>query len=845
MLITTSLNQPKCLILFPHQGWNLTYHGNPVFISSYDYPYYINDYISESVKRRSTTCNFQISYNPIKRLFEILPANFEIKLMLSLRAASLMLFLLKKANILPQQIFLFESSDQLTLSISSMLLKTNNSFDKVFPSLADKPEKLLEEFSLIYDGIAVTIDHPSIKKIQREKGLDTIINDMIKNNYSTDGAQHIHVILSETSSYYKDSEKILHLHLSQILPKLGFHELPQIMNDFDCTILQLIMNDIETENNLIDFINKIMSSSAFKQKDHISIERRNTYISIVNGTKLLRRLYEEVIDKEFIDNLNSFFMSIDMSGNAQEYDIVNMFSEALDSAINNHSFEFLFIKETTNVDNITNNVILHDQDFIYVSSVFIDEFILPILKGDVTHRQLIRALDTSNMIKKSDHFCQRINTHNANGNLKVIYRYAINKSILNQNKLQEINITEHKEFYLESIDLPNKYFLPLIVDKFSNRYVVRLLESGSKANNHILITGESGQGKSFLMLKIAAHLAEMGEKVIFLDSSGSETLDELINVLPDEIINNQIGIYDIENEKFPVDPFLTYNAKRSDSQAKQISNTLLSVAYDATEAQSDKLKTLILEKIDEIYDDNRISPQKIKDLLVDDQSTLTALRAKLIPILLHLDKNINYEQTWEELLELKQNILIFSLDAHLEKSGKKLFDILLTSLYNYHAKHRNRNIWIFIDEIYDQNLKESGIINKIFSQGRKNRMNVVGATQEFRLSKSEEWDTLNNARTKIFFKPHSSSINDVMKELNLSPSKRSIFSQMKEGECILSSELYSKILKSNHPAIVSGVVPKEYTSVKEMRLTPTFYGAGVPQSHNIGNIDKTSSTDKR
>ena len=38
----------------------------------------------------------------------------------------------------------------------------------------------------------------------------------------------------------------------------------------------------------------------------------------------------------------------------------------------------------------------------------------------------------------------------------------------------------------------------------------------------------------------------MGEKVLFLDSSSSESLDELICVLPEDIVNDQIEIYDLE-----------------------------------------------------------------------------------------------------------------------------------------------------------------------------------------------------------------------------------------------------------------------------------------------------------
>ena len=830
MQITMNLKQPACLLLYPHQGWNITYDGKPAFISCLNYPKYIINYLNESVKCRDVANNHFQFDNPIEKISEIIPFSFEVKLMLAMRAASLILFMLFKANLLPQQVFLFESSDQLTLSIAAMLLKTNNSFDKVFPSLADKPKKLSEAYSMIYDGIAVTIDHAGISTPQREKGIAAIINDMITNNYAADGARHLHVILSESASYYKDSQSILYLHLPTFTANKNIQSLPQIMHDIDCIILRTIMPTEESEQMLLKIAYEITPSDYNEKYKGISKERRNTYCLIKNGAKLINAIVPDFIDDEFNNKLDSWFKSIDMSGNAHEFDIINIFSKAIDVALDNKNFIFTFITEATVTNDIADEVILHDDEYIFVSSQFIDTYILPAMR-DVTHRQLIRALDAGDMIKKSDHFCQRINTRDENGNLKVIYRYAINKSLLNTNKLQQINSTKNNEFFLESADLPKGNFLPLGIDKFSEKHIIRLLESGSKANNHILITGGSGQGKSFAMMRIAAYLAEMDEKVIFLDSNGMEALDELTDSLPNYMVKNDIKIFDLENSEFPIDPFMTYNIKHSDSKANLIANILLSAAYDATIAQADKLKNLLLENSDKIYIDNKVSPKALKELLVNDNSTLSALRDKLNPLLTHIDESSDHnnsapKKTWKELLDLKQNFLIFSLDAHLEKQGKKLFDILLASLYYYHSKHRDKNIWIFIDEIFDHNLKENGIINSIFTQGRRSRLSIIGATQNYRISRSEEWTTLNNARTKIFFAPHTSSVNDVMTELDMPQSERRLLSQMQIGECIISSELYSKKTKSNQPAIVHGKVPEKYTPFKEILPPPPNYGAG-------------------
>ena len=820
MLITISRKNSKCLMLYPHQGWNITTNKKPVFICSSSYPVFLRDYLNESVKRRSVINDNGYNIEQILlELKDILPDCFEVKLMLAIRAVSLVQFYIQKIGMMPQQVFLFESSDPLTLSIVSMLLKTNNDYDTPLPTLADKPDKLKKGFGDIYDGIAITLDHANISNSQREKGISAIINDVVACNYSANAARHIQVILSDSASYLINSEYILYFHLDNIVPNHNFNELASIINMLDHVIISKYMANSKLKSFLSDITNP---KDILNNPIHIRSERRGTYYILREGAKILKALGFDSFDEEFEKKLDTWFMAVDMSGNSNEYDIVNSFSEALDTVLEDNSPEFISLSDDKPIDDSL-NIILHDDEYIYLKSEYIDKFILPTMKGDITHRQLIRALDAGNMLNTSHHYCCQLYVHDTKGNLKMLSRYAIKKSVLNSNRLKKINDYANEEYYLAPDELPKKDFLPLIIDKDTGRHIVRLLETGDRSNNHMLITGLSGEGKSFFMMHIAAHLAEMGEKVLFLDSSSSESLDELIDALPEDIVNDQIEIYDLENDRFPVDPFQVNYAKRSDSKANIITNTLLTAANINSGVQCDMIKTLIIENIDKILVDGKVSPERIKDLLTAGDSKLSVVKDKLLPILAHITDNINYDQTWENILNMKQNIQVFSIDAHLEKQGKWIFDLLLASFYNYHIKHKDRRVWIFIDEILDQNLQRSGIINRIFSQGRRSRLSIIGTTQNYYASQSAEWETLNNAGTKIFFQSHPSSLNEVLKELNKPKSERQVLSSMEIGECIIKSELYSKTDKRNKTAVVTGIVPKEFKRKKDIiPKEPTF-----------------------
>lgn len=829
MQITRSFTSPSILYLFPNQGWN-QFDDKTVFISSALYPPFLRDYLSESVRNRFLPYKELHQCDPLKDLSEIIPLTFEVKLMLTIRMISLLLFQMKLLNIIPQQIFLFESADQITLKIASYLLNTNS--NSIFPTLGDRPEKLNEYCNQIYDGVCVTLDHSQITLHQRDTAINTLIKDMVTNNYSPDSPRHLYVILSETSGYLKDSEKILYLHLPDIIPKANINRLSPILEEFDSLIINKFSDNSMNAQNSADIALEINSYDVIHSNSNISTERRSTYSLIYQGILLFQKLFPEIIDDGFKEKLDSWIRFIDRSGYNQEFDIVNQFAKVLDDVINRDDIFVSYLFPSQAIDKEV-ETILHNDEYIFLHTDFIDKYVLPLLDSGITHRQLIRALDASQMLKKTDHFTHRLSSYDEYGDYVIIYRYAIKKEILNKNKLQKINNTKNEEFFLEKEYMPKKNFIPLLTDKYSDRHVVRCIETGMKANNHILITGEPGTGKSFFMIRTASYLAAMEQKIIILDSNGSEALNELLDILPEDIVNDSIDIIDIENGKFPIDPFCIKNIKRKDSKANFISDILLSAAYDATDAQADKLKSLILENIDKLIVEDVISPDEIKKLLINDGPILSSLRDKLHPLLAHLQDNINYEQTWETILERPENIIVFSIDAHLEKRGKKIFDILLASLYNYHIKHKNRNIWICIDEIQDQNLKESGIINRIFTQGRKNRINIIAATHNFRLSRSEEWTTLNNAATKVFFKPPSSAISDVMKELDLKQSERHLLSQMNTGECFISSELYSKLAMTNQSAVVSGIVPQEYVKLKD--LIPSEQQFDRPEPYEVQN----------
>lgn len=813
------------LSTYPYQGWNIDENKKLIFECENRYNEVFKQYLPSSILNRSYFIIYPYGKHYVDKILTILPDFWEIKFLVALRISSLLLKFTYMNQVNPKQLFIIETTNDTNTAFISKILKTNNDYDSELLSLSLSQDKLISSVTDISDGIALIYDYSSSKSNKHSSVSLSFLSDYIMQNaHNPNSSKQIISIISPFAQYNIDPEKYYIINFDGFYLNYEFSEVTPLLQELDNLIIFYFYG--KSYDDIIKEYATILTMQRSIVPTNLPSEIQDTYLMINCAISFFNNnicqhllygidlLYLEYFKKDDIVKINNFLINIDRTGHYPIARIIDSFVNQLNTSFSRH-FKCIPLSDYI-IDDVTDEIILTDSENIYISPAAFDSIIIPNMDVHINHRPLIKTLFENKILTSDYHYCCRLHYTDSSLYSHQIYRYRINRNILSSDNQRAINKATNSEFFHKLTTFKHNSFIPFITDENSDTWAGRLIENGAKANNHMLITGESGSGKSYMMIRTAAYLAEFGERVIILDSSGSNTFEELKGALSEEFVNNNIEIYNLDNQDFPIDPFSLVGLKRKDSKANHIYNILRSALYDASDAQNDKLKTLIFENIDSMITDERISPENIQKILIKDGSTISALRDKLLPLLFALEKHINYEKTWADYLASPKKILIFSMDTSFEKQGKKLLDILLASLYFYHIKHKYTNIWLCIDEIYDQNLKEDGAINMIFTQGRKSRINIIGATQGFQLSRSDEWTTLNNAKTKIFFKPLSTSISDVMKELNIPQSQRSIFANMQQRECIISSELYSKKEKNNIPAIVRGMVPKKFASLRDV-----------------------------
>ncbi|MGX0142209.1 helicase HerA domain-containing protein [Staphylococcus hominis] len=339
-------------------------------------------------------------------------------------------------------------------------------------------------------------------------------------------------------------------------------------------------------------------------------------------------------------------------------------------------------------------------------------------------------------------------------------------------------------------------------------------------NRHILISGKSGQGKTYFMQCL---LYEMAKNKI--DSLVIDYTDGFLHNQLEEEFKMKLGSK-LENkfifkDKLPINPF-----KRNDidlggfivpEENNDIADRVVQIidfVFRLGIQQSSLLKESIKSGLD-IYGED-FTFTKLKQRLINEESTNTNTLLGRIDKLLDRDPFI-YEDnsfTWKQVFNNDGKVTIMQLKGFIPDIQKVLTEFLLWDLYNYTERHGNKNlpVPVLLDEMQNLNHKESSPTTKILREGRKFGWSSWLATQSISSIKNNGGDIsmLFNAAEQIHFAPPEDQITFLSKN-KTNDEKRKMekdLSTLNKGECLVSgfSEINGELVKISE---VIEVIPLE------------------------------------
>lgn len=318
------------------------------------------------------------------------------------------------------------------------------------------------------------------------------------------------------------------------------------------------------------------------------------------------------------------------------------------------------------------------------------------------------------------------------------------------------------------------------------------------ANRHLLISGKSGQGKTYFMQTLLYELSKQNISSSVIDYTNGFTLPQLEDEFRDSV-GDKLKNHIVYSDKLPINPFAKFqmDITGTGQLVEQDNNdmidrvvSVLDFVFNLGIQQRYSLKQVITD-VYEQYGDN-ITFTKIKEVLEEREATTLLGR---IDTLISRDP-FSYEKSdfsWEEVFNNKGEVHIFQLAGFQPQLQKVLTEFLLWDMYNYTTLNgsKDKPIPVLLDEAQNLDFKEASPTTKILKEGRKFGWSAWFATQTLSSIKSGggELASLYNAAQQIHFQPTEDQVSRVADTVGSSSDKKyyeNELTNLHKGEALIS-----------------------------------------------------------
>ncbi|MBE5892207.1 MAG: hypothetical protein E7286_02375 [Lachnospiraceae bacterium] len=267
------------------------------------------------------------------------------------------------------------------------------------------------------------------------------------------------------------------------------------------------------------------------------------------------------------------------------------------------------------------------------------------------------------------------------------------------------------------------------------------------ANGHVVVTGMSGMGKSCELLGSIADQVAHDQTVIFFDFDGTFGGEPLFPINRIDAKEDGLAIHILEEDAHKMDrvEFIAY--------VSQVVEMLVG-AQNLGIRQIGALREAV-EYATEYRKNYRSDFEAIADgLHIQETSYALGAYNKLWPI---LEAGV-FRESPKKFISGVCNVIDLSILP--EKMQNSFVEIILRTLWSQARKNRcnNCNLTIVIDEFQRLVLNKNAVLGEMLREARRFGINMVLATQSLNLFSGDIRSSIEQAATKIYFRPTDSEI---------------------------------------------------------------------------------------
>lgn len=275
-------------------------------------------------------------------------------------------------------------------------------------------------------------------------------------------------------------------------------------------------------------------------------------------------------------------------------------------------------------------------------------------------------------------------------------------------------------------------------------------------NKHILITGISGSGKSIRIGEIVDDLVTLGETVIVIDINGENMFN--LNCSVNQIKISEDGM-NLELLKFS-------------EEEKVMGVSYVVDVFSRTMGlgvrQEGALREAFLYAIENRNDFNTESEAITVGLTMQDSDVADGVYSKLW----ELFQSKVLKKNGKSMNERMCNVLSFeSINSSMQRVLIELFLAEIWKNVRLKKRESNENLWIVIDEFQNFIPKKNSVLVEMMKESRKYGVNLILATQSTNAFAKEILTAINQAGTKLYFKPAANDIRRIAFSIDAEKSK--------------------------------------------------------------------------
>jgi len=370
---------------------------------------------------------------------------------------------------------------------------------------------------------------------------------------------------------------------------------------------------------------------------------------------------------------------------------------------------------------------------------------------------------------------------------------------------EDANSNNIEGSYSEKFNIENKRFL-LGTAQNSNKKIYWEFGNNELANRHLLISGKSGQGKTYFIQCLLLEQSKQEIPSIVIDYTEgflpNQLEEEFVDYMGDKLKQNIVY-----NENLPINPFARNKRdiggiilpEQDNDIADRVKSVFTSVFTDLGIQQSNAIYDAILEGLKQYGEGMDL--EKLRDLLeeADTNYARTAL-SQIRPLIDRNPFNNISPINWDSIIKSDGEVYIIQLTGFPREVQLVITEFILWDLWNYSVRTGDKNIPIpvIMDEAQNLDHREHSPSARILTEGRKFGWSGWYATQflKSQLDK-DELARLQNSSEKIYFSPPEQELSNIASSLAKEPKERKHWegrlAGLKKGQCIV----HGPILKEN------------------------------------------------